>query len=155
MFPPSANTAFTQERRHVQIRDHLALSLLREGGLKSLELKGVLNLGIADLRLHDFGSGLPPPSSTCSSTIRTLGNSTPLIVWLRSKTLTGDFRWDNRFACPNGDMPAEMKVSCPYRDSGLARAILQLGCLGLQLFALRKDENYTAQATAGTYAPSS
>jgi coatomer subunit delta len=51
---------------HVQIREHLALSLLREGGLKSLELKGDLNLSVSDPALARVRLGLTAPSSSAN-----------------------------------------------------------------------------------------
>lgn len=51
---------------HVQIREHLLLSLLREGGLKSLELKGDLNLSISDPSLARIRLALNTPMSSAS-----------------------------------------------------------------------------------------
>ncbi|KAF8514288.1 hypothetical protein JB92DRAFT_2811478 [Gautieria morchelliformis] len=58
--------AVVQESVHVQIREHLALSLLREGGLKSLELKGDLNLSISDPALARVQLALTAPSSSAN-----------------------------------------------------------------------------------------
>lgn len=49
---------------HVQIREHLTLHLLREGGLKSLELTGDLNLNISDAAQARIKLGLSAPSSS-------------------------------------------------------------------------------------------
>jgi hypothetical protein len=47
---------------HVQIREQLTVVLLREGGLKTLDLKGDLNLNISDLNLARIRLGLTPPT---------------------------------------------------------------------------------------------
>lgn len=51
---------------HVQIRENFSLSLLREGGLKSLELKGDLNLNISDPSLARIRLGISTPSSSAN-----------------------------------------------------------------------------------------
>jgi len=58
--------AVVQESVHVQIREQLTLSLLREGGLKSLELKGDLNLNISDPAFACIRLGLTSPTTSAN-----------------------------------------------------------------------------------------
>ena len=51
---------------HVQIREHLTLHLLREGGLKTLELKGDLNLSISDPANSKIRLALTAPTSSAN-----------------------------------------------------------------------------------------
>ncbi len=51
---------------HITIREHLSLSLLRDGGIKSLELKGDLDLKITDSSLSKLKLILSPVSEKAS-----------------------------------------------------------------------------------------
>ncbi|KIJ53699.1 hypothetical protein M422DRAFT_201923 [Sphaerobolus stellatus SS14] len=55
-----------QESVHLQVREHLTLHLLREGGLKTLELKGDLNLNISDPSNTKIRLGLSAPTSSAN-----------------------------------------------------------------------------------------
>ncbi len=52
-----------QSSVHATIREHISLSLLRDGGLKSFELKGDLDLRITDPSLSKIRLALAPSTS--------------------------------------------------------------------------------------------
>lgn len=55
---------------HVIIKERISLSLMREGGLKSLELKGDMNLSVSDPALAKIKLALTPLSSDFGSDLQ-------------------------------------------------------------------------------------
>jgi hypothetical protein len=48
---------------HIVIREQVSLSLLRDGGVQTMELKGDMNLQISDAAYSHLRLTLPPPST--------------------------------------------------------------------------------------------
>ncbi|EGN93532.1 hypothetical protein SERLA73DRAFT_189226 [Serpula lacrymans var. lacrymans S7.3] len=63
---PSINA----ESVHVVIKEQISLSLMREGGLKSMELKGDMNLQVSDPSLAHIKLALAPPTTDFGSDLQ-------------------------------------------------------------------------------------
>ncbi|KAJ3972190.1 hypothetical protein EV361DRAFT_823978 [Lentinula raphanica] len=58
------------ESVHIVVKEQIALSLLRDGGVQSMELKGDMNLLITDADLAHIKIGLAPPSSDFGNSLQ-------------------------------------------------------------------------------------
>jgi hypothetical protein len=58
------------ESIHIVIKEQISLTLLREGGLKSMELKGDMNLQISDAARAHIGLALAPPATDFGSALQ-------------------------------------------------------------------------------------
>ncbi|GJJ13281.1 hypothetical protein Clacol_007532 [Clathrus columnatus] len=65
----STISTVVQESVHIQIREQLTLALLREGGLKTLEVKGDLNLNISDAQFARIKLGVSQPATSANDLV--------------------------------------------------------------------------------------